>query len=122
MNGQAFTVDGTALILDDGRVFTEDKFAYLDKTTGNVLTILNPLFETTYSVVKDVIYKDDKFYTYDPSSYPVKVGDKYVAYTLDYFAYIDPKTNAVYTSDGEDTLPSTPIIAGAALNAAKPLL
>ena len=80
------------------------------------------MFETSYTVVKDVIYKDQKFYTYDATAFPVKVGDKYVAYTLDYFAYIDPKTNAVYTSDGEDTLPSSPVIAGAALNAAKPLI
>ncbi len=96
-------------------MFTEDTFAYLDQTTGNVLTILDPLNEKNYSVVKDVIAKDGKFYTHDSTSYPVNVNGKLVAYTLDYFAYIDPVTKAVYTTDGEDTLPSTPLIAGAAM-------
>lgn len=115
-NGKAYTPDGTAIILDDGRVFTQDAFAYKDLTTGNVLTILDPLNEKNYSVVSDVIVKGGKFYTRDKYSYPVNVNGKLVAYTLDYFAYIDPVTNAVYTTDGEDTLPSSPLIAGAALN------
>jgi hypothetical protein len=55
-------------------VFTEDTFAYLDQTTGNVLTILDPLNEKNYSVVKDVIAKDGKFYTHDSTSYPVNVN------------------------------------------------
>jgi len=79
------------------------------------LTILDPLNDKNYSVVKDVIAKDGKFYTFDKTSYPIKVNDKLVAYTLDYFAYIDPVSKAVYTVDGEDTLPSTPLVAGAAL-------
>jgi hypothetical protein len=90
VNGQVYAPDGTAIILDDGRVYTQDNFAYLDQTTGNVLTILDPLHETNYSVVTDVITKNGKFYTVDKESYPVKVGDNYVAYTLDYFAYVDP--------------------------------
>ena len=110
------------MILDDGRVFTQDNFAYLDQTTGNVLTILDPLHETNFSVVTDVITKDGKIYTLDKTSYPVKVGDHYVAYTLDYFAYVDPNTQAVYTTDGEDTVPSSPVIAAAAINQAKPLV
>jgi hypothetical protein len=67
-------------------------------------------------VATEVITKDGKYYTRDKDSYPVNVNGKLVAYTLDYFAYIDPVTKAVYTTDGEDTLPSTPIVAGAALN------
>jgi hypothetical protein len=30
INGHAFTPDGSAIVLDDGRCFTEDTFAYLD--------------------------------------------------------------------------------------------
>jgi hypothetical protein len=97
-------------------VFTQDTFAYKDQTTGNVLTILDPLHDKNYSVATEVITKDGKYYTRDKDSYPVNVNGKLVAYTLDYFAYIDPVTKAVYTTDGEDTLPSTPLIAGAALN------
>lgn len=70
IDGMAFTPDGTAIILDDGRCFTEDSFAYVDQQTGNVLTILDPLHDTNYSVVTDVIYSENKFYTYDETSFP----------------------------------------------------
>ena len=122
INGQAFTPDGTAIILDDGRCFTQDTFAKLDQNTGNVLTILDPLHDTNYSVVTDVIYKEPHFFTYDPTSFPAQVGEKTFCYTLDYFAYIDPNTGAVYTTDGEDVLPSSPVVAGAAMNQAKPIV
>jgi hypothetical protein len=72
--------------------------------------------------VSDVIAKDGKFYTYDKTSYPVNVNGKLVAYTLDYFAYIDPVSKAVYTTDGEDTLPSSPLVAGSAMTQAKPIV
>ncbi len=122
IKGQAFTPDGSAIVLEDGRCFTEDSFAYLDQQTGNVLTILDPLHDTNYSVVTDVIYSDGKFYTYDPTSFAYKVDGKVYAFTLDYFAYIDPNTGAVYTSDGEDFLSSSPVVAGAALDQSKPLV
>lgn len=122
IDGIAFTPDGTAIILDDGRCFTEDSFAYLDQQTGNVLTILDPLHDTNYSVVTDVIYSENKFYTYDDTSFPAYVGDKKFCYTLDYFAYIDPNSGAVYTTDGEDVLPSSPVVAGAAMNQAQPIV
>ena len=87
-----------------------------------MLTILDPLNSTNYSVVTDVIAKDGNYYTLDTTSFPIQVGDHYVAYTLDYFAYVDPNTGAVYTTDGEDTVSSTPVIAAAAVNQAKPLV
>ena len=68
----------------------------------------------------EVLQKDEKFYTFDPTSFGAKVGDKTLCFTLDYFAYIDPTTKCVYTTDGEDLLPSTPVVAGAALKSAKP--
>ena len=84
----------------------------MDPNTGNVLTIVNPLVEKTYSVVKDAAQKDGKFYTYDSTCFGKIIGGKIVAFTEDFGAYIDPVTHAVYTTDGEDTLPSTPKIPG----------
>ena len=113
VDGQAYTADETAIIIDgsDGvtkEVYTEDVLAKLDESTGNVLTILDPLNSTDYSVVTKVLQKDGKYYTYDPTSFAVTVGDSEVAFTLDYFAYIDPNTLAVYTESGEQPLPSAP--------------
>ena len=106
VNGQAFTADETAIIIDgtDGvtkEVYTEDVFATLDQETGNVLTRADPIHSTDVSVVDKVLKKGGKYYTYDPTSFAVAVGDAKVAFTLDYFAYIDPSTQAVYTESGE---------------------
>jgi hypothetical protein len=119
IGGQAFTADDTAIIRDD-KVFTADDFAYQDPQTGNVLTILDPLHSSEYSVVADVIAKDGEFYTFDPESFAVQVGTSMVAFTLDYFAYIDPATNAVYTESGEQPLPSAPVVSGQ--NQARPVV
>ena len=107
-----FTIDGTAKILADGRCFVEDPYAKLDPATGNILTIPNPWTDTTYSVAKDVAQKDGKYYTLDTTCFGRAVNGKTVAYTEDFGAYIDPTTKAVYTTDGEDTLASTPKVPG----------
>ena len=75
IQGLAYTPDSTAIILDDGRVFTEDTFAVQDQATGNILTILDPLENTNYSVVTEVIEKDGKFFTYDPTSFAGTLGN-----------------------------------------------
>ena len=85
-----------------------------------MLTILDPLHSSEYSVVTEVILRNGTFYTYDPESFAVPVGADMVAFTLDYFAYIDPMTGAVYTESGEQPLPSAPIVSGA--NQAKPIV
>ena len=69
----------------------------------------------------ELIEKDGTYYTLDTTSYPIQIGDHYVAYTLDYFAYVDANGN-VYTIDGEDTVSSSPVIAAAAVNQAQPLV
>lgn len=124
IQGQAYTADETAIIVDgsDGvtkDVYTEDVFAKLDESTGNVLTIADPLNSSEYSVVAKVLQKDGKYYTFDPTSFAVTIGDSEVAFTLDYFAYIDPATEAVYTESGEQPLPSAPRVDQTALEAAE---
>lgn len=42
-------------------MFTEDPNAFIDQSTGNVMTILGN--DSSYSVVQDVIEKNGKLYT-----------------------------------------------------------
>ena len=92
VNGLAYIPDLDAIILDDGRIFNNDYNAYLDQSTGNVLTILDPSKDKNYSVITEVITRDNKFYTLDKTAVPVQINGEYIVFTPVADAYIDPVT------------------------------